>query len=150
MTTNIDAHTPPPPDEPEAQTLSPNRVRVHLAGVTVDIELNPTNAPTARPSPAPLSTREPTPAPAPAEPTVEHHYVRSPIVGTFYQAPDPGSAPFVAVGDSVAEGQQIGIVEAMKLMNRIDADMAGKVVEILAPDATPVEYDSPLIALDPE
>ncbi|WP_438941329.1 acetyl-CoA carboxylase biotin carboxyl carrier protein [Micromonospora craterilacus] len=75
--------------------------------------------------------------------------VRSPMVGTFYQAAEPGAAPFVAVGDVVRPGQVVGIVEAMKLMNEITADLAGRVAEVLAVDGQPVEYDQPLVALDP-
>ncbi|MEV6813645.1 acetyl-CoA carboxylase biotin carboxyl carrier protein [Micromonospora sp. NPDC051296] len=75
--------------------------------------------------------------------------VRSPMVGTFYRAPEPGAAPFVAVGDLVRPGQIVGIVEAMKLMNEITADRAGRVAEVLAVDGQPVEYDQPLVALDP-
>lgn len=145
---NIDI---PLPDSPDADqlvhtTLSPHRVRVQIAGVTVDIELSPVGV-VAQPVPAPTAPAPSEPIPVPA---VASHHVRSPIVGTFYQAPEPGSPPFVSVGDSVTEGQQVGIVEAMKLMNRIDADVAGKVVAILVPDGTPVEYDLPLIALEPE
>ncbi|PZF92720.1 acetyl-CoA carboxylase biotin carboxyl carrier protein [Micromonospora deserti] len=75
--------------------------------------------------------------------------VRSPIVGTFYRAPEPGAAPFVAVGDLVRAGQVIGIVEAMKLMNEVTADRSGRVAAILVADGQPVEYDQPLVALDP-
>ncbi|MER5648139.1 biotin/lipoyl-containing protein [Streptosporangium sp. NPDC002524] len=77
------------------------------------------------------------------------HHVCAPTVGTFYQAPEPGAPPFVGVGDTVEKGQQIGIVEAMKLMNPIEADLPGRVVEILALDGTPVEYGQPLFAIVP-
>ncbi|TYB39221.1 acetyl-CoA carboxylase biotin carboxyl carrier protein [Micromonospora sp. AP08] len=75
--------------------------------------------------------------------------VRSPLVGTFYRAPEVGAAPFVSVGDVVEPGQQVGIVEAMKLMNPVEVDRRGRVVEILVADAEPVEYDQPLIVLGP-
>ena len=92
-----------------------------------------------------------TPAPPAAEPLTAHgpHPVVSPMVGTFYRAPEPGAAPFVAVGDLVGPGQVVGIVEAMKLMNEITAGQAGRVVEVLVGDGQPVEYDQPLIALAP-
>ncbi|WP_440103945.1 acetyl-CoA carboxylase biotin carboxyl carrier protein [Streptosporangium sp. H16] len=77
------------------------------------------------------------------------HHVCAPTVGTFYQAPEPGAPPFVGVGDTVEKGQQIGIVEAMKLMNPIEADLPGRVVEILVLDGTPVEYGQPLFAIAP-
>ncbi|MBM0235164.1 biotin/lipoyl-binding protein, partial [Micromonospora sp. STR1_7] len=75
--------------------------------------------------------------------------VRAPIVGTFYRSPEPGAAPFVAVGDLVRPGQPIAIVEAMKLMNEVTADRAGRVTAILVEDGQPVEYDQPLVELGP-
>jgi acetyl-CoA carboxylase biotin carboxyl carrier protein len=76
--------------------------------------------------------------------------VASPMVGTFYRAPEPGAAPYVEVGDVVEAGQQVGIVEAMKLMNPILAECAGRVAEIVADDGAPVEYEQPLIVLVPD
>ena len=78
------------------------------------------------------------------------HAVRSPVVGTFYRAPAPGEEPYVEVGDRVAEGQTLCIVEAMKLMNEIPSDVSGEVVEILAQNADGVEYDQPLFYVKPE
>lgn len=75
------------------------------------------------------------------------HYVRAPLVGTFYRAPAPGEKPFVEVGDIVVAGQQVAILEAMKLMNPVEADKDGRVTAIMLPDATSVEYDQPLIAI---
>ncbi|MFF3866008.1 acetyl-CoA carboxylase biotin carboxyl carrier protein [Micromonospora sp. NPDC001898] len=86
---------------------------------------------------------------APPREETDRAVVRSPIVGTFYRAPEPGAAPFVAVGDLVRAGQVVGIVEAMKLMNEVTADRAGRVAAVLADDAAPVEYDQPLVALEP-
>ncbi len=77
------------------------------------------------------------------------HAVRSPLVGTFYRAPAPGEDPYVEVGDRVRAGQTLCIVEAMKLMNEIPADVAGEVVEVLAENAEGVEYDQPLFYLRP-
>ncbi|GAA2402408.1 hypothetical protein GCM10010191_07350 [Actinomadura vinacea] len=70
-------------------------------------------------------------------------------VGVFYHAPEPGAPPFAAVGDDVSAGQQVGIIEAMKLMIPVTADRAGKVLEVLVADATAVEYGQPLLALLP-
>ncbi|MER5607774.1 acetyl-CoA carboxylase biotin carboxyl carrier protein [Micromonospora tulbaghiae] len=84
-----------------------------------------------------------------AAPVADRPAVRSPVVGTFYRAPEPGAMPFVAVGDLVRPGQVVGIVEAMKLMNEVTAGQAGRVVEVLVDDGKPVEYDQPLIALEP-
>jgi acetyl-CoA carboxylase biotin carboxyl carrier protein len=78
------------------------------------------------------------------------HAVRSPVVGTFYRAPAPGEDPYVEVGDAVSAGQTLCIVEAMKLMNEIVADVSGEVVEVLADNAGGVEYDQPLFYLRPE
>jgi acetyl-CoA carboxylase biotin carboxyl carrier protein len=78
------------------------------------------------------------------------HAVRSPLVGTFYRAPAPGEDAYVEVGDRVRAGQTLCIVEAMKLMNEIPADVSGEVVEVLADNAEGVEYDQPLFHLRPE
>ena len=78
------------------------------------------------------------------------HAVRSPVVGTFYRAPAPGEDPYVEVGDTVIAGQVVCIVEAMKLMNEIVADVSGEVVEVLAENAGGVEYDQPLLYLRPD
>ncbi len=75
------------------------------------------------------------------------HEVRSPIVGTFYESPSPGAPAFVKVGDQVEVGQVLCIVEAMKLMNEIEADVAGEVVKRIAASGQPVEYGQPLFAI---
>lgn len=77
------------------------------------------------------------------------HAVRSPLVGTFYRAPAPGESSYVEVGDAVRQGQTLCIVEAMKLMNEIVADVSGEVVEVLAENSVGVEYDQPLFHLRP-
>ncbi len=79
-----------------------------------------------------------------------YHVVRSPIVGTFYRAPDPDSDPYVNVGDHVNEGTTLCIVEAMKLMNEIPSDVSGKIVDILVENASPVEYNQPLFYIEPD
>ena len=78
------------------------------------------------------------------------HVVRSPVVGTFYQAPAPGEEPYVEVGDRIGVGQTLCIVEAMKLMNEIPADVSGEVVEVLVENARGVEYDQPLFCIRAE
>jgi acetyl-CoA carboxylase biotin carboxyl carrier protein len=80
---------------------------------------------------------------APAE-EEKLHEVKSPIVGTFYESPSPGASPFVKVGDTVEAGQVLCIVEAMKLMNEIEADVAGEIVKRIATSGQPVEYGQPL------
>lgn len=85
----------------------------------------------------------------PAEPQEKLHEVKSPIVGTFYETPSPGAPPFVKVGDQVEVGQVLCIVEAMKLMNEIESDVAGEVVKRIASTGQPVEYGQPLFAIRP-
>jgi acetyl-CoA carboxylase biotin carboxyl carrier protein len=85
-------------------------------------------------------------APAPEEGV---HIVRSPIVGTFYESPSPGSPPFVKPGDIVEAGQILCIVEAMKLMNEIEADIAGEIVKRLVANNAPIEYGQELFAIRP-
>jgi acetyl-CoA carboxylase biotin carboxyl carrier protein len=75
------------------------------------------------------------------------HIVKSPIVGTFYEAASPGSPPFVSVGDSVKEGQVLCIIEAMKLMNEIEADAPGEIVKRFVNNGSPVEYGMPLFGI---
>ena len=97
-------------------------------------------APAAAPAPA-----APVAPAAAAEPT--GHVVRSPMVGTFYRSPSPGANAFVEVGQSVKAGEVICIIEAMKMMNHIEADKAGVVGAILAEDGQPVEFDQPLFSI---
>jgi acetyl-CoA carboxylase biotin carboxyl carrier protein len=88
-------------------------------------------------------------ATVPAQPEETLHEVKSPIVGTFYESPSPGAAPFVKIGDQVEVGQVLCIVEAMKLMNEIESDIAGEVVKRIATSGQPVEYGQPLFAIRP-
>jgi acetyl-CoA carboxylase biotin carboxyl carrier protein len=87
-----------------------------------------------------------TPA-AEADPWAGAHIVKSPIVGTFYESSSPDSPPFVQVGDTVAVGKVLCIVEAMKLMNEIESDAAGKIVHVFVKREQPVEYGQPLFAV---
>jgi len=102
-----------------------------------------TSAPVA-PAPAPGSG-----AAVSAAAEEELHTVKSPIVGTFYEAPGPGALPFVKPGDQVAAGQVLCIIEAMKLMNEIEADASGEIVKVLVNNGQPVEYGQPLFAIRP-
>jgi len=95
---------------------------------------------------APLQAAD-APAAAPAAPAETLHVVKSPIVGTFYESPSPGSPAFVKVGDVVEVGQVLCIVEAMKLMNEIEADAAGEIVERIAKTGQPVEFGQPLFKI---
>ena len=87
--------------------------------------------------------------PASKETEEELYYIKSPIVGTFYKAPSPNSDPFVSIGDFVEKGSVVCIIEAMKLMNEIESDVAGEIVSILVDNGQPVEYGERLYALRP-
>lgn len=76
------------------------------------------------------------------------HIINSPIVGTFYRAPAPDADSYIQIGDSVSEGSVLCIVEAMKLMNEIECDISGKIVQILVEDGTPVEFNQPLFKVE--
>jgi acetyl-CoA carboxylase biotin carboxyl carrier protein len=91
------------------------------------------------------------PASHASEPELDssEHIVSAPMIGTFYVAPAPNEPPYVLPGDEVVEGQTIGIIEAMKIMNEIAADRAGTIVEIIASDGQTVEYGSPLLRVKP-
>ena len=104
--------------------------------------------PAAAPA-APVAAAAPaaTPAPAAAAPTVTGHVVKSPMVGTFYRSPSPGSPVFVEVGKHVKAGDVICIIEAMKMMNQIEADKSGVIEAILVEDGNPVEFDQPLVTI---
>ncbi len=88
-------------------------------------------------------------AAAPKAEGKKHHEVRSPIVGTFYRAPAPNADPYVQIGSSVQEGTVLCIIEAMKLMNEIESDVAGKIVQTLVENGQPVEYNQPLFLIEP-
>jgi acetyl-CoA carboxylase biotin carboxyl carrier protein len=104
-------------------------------------------APAAVPAPAepPLATAAT--APAPVAEVDDATVVKSPIVGTFYRSPDPNSPSFVSVGDRVRVGQVLCIIEAMKLMNEIEAEVAGEVVKIHRDNGQPVQYGDPLFTI---
>ncbi|WP_234494708.1 acetyl-CoA carboxylase biotin carboxyl carrier protein [Vibrio maritimus] len=102
----------------------------------------PVAAPAAAPAAAPVAAEEAAPA-APAG-----HQVLSPMVGSFYRAPSPDAKPFVEVGQSVSAGDTICIVEAMKMMNQIEADKSGVITAILVEDGQAVEFDQPLVIIE--
>jgi acetyl-CoA carboxylase biotin carboxyl carrier protein len=105
---------------------------------------------------APAPAASPTPAPAveavarPAEPAENGSLVKSPIVGTFYRAADPNSPPFVSIGDRVKVGQVLCIIEAMKLMNEIEAEVAGEILKVHPENGQPVQYGDPLFTVRPD
>lgn len=106
-------------------------------------------APPAPVAAAPAPAAEPS---APAEPAGEEelkgHVIHSPMVGTFYRASSPGAKAFVEVGDTVSSGDTLCIIEAMKILNQIEADTSGKVTRILVDNGQPVEYNQPLFVIE--
>jgi acetyl-CoA carboxylase biotin carboxyl carrier protein len=129
----------------------PKRLRVHAAGVTVDLDWrsSPGPAPHVEQGEQRAMVVAPTGVQVIDEPPSDSYFVCAPAVGTFYHAPDPGRPPFVAAGELVEVGRQVGIVEAMKLMLPVEADRAGRVVEVLVPDGQAVEYGQRLLELRP-
>ncbi len=101
-------------------------------------------AATAQAGAAPATAAEPA-----ANAEAGLHMVKSPIVGTFYGSPSPGASPFVAPGDHVEKGQVIAIIEAMKLMNEIEADVSGEVVKCLVANGQAIEFGQPLFSVRP-
>ncbi len=134
------------------------KVRIKRAAEMPAPQATPFIAVQAAPPPAPDAAGSPI-VPPPAGPTAKAaappeeeklHTVRSPIVGTFYESPSPGSPPFVKPGDQVTVGQVLCIVEAMKLMNEIESDFAGEVVKKLVANGQPIEYGQELFAIRPK
>jgi len=99
-------------------------------------------------APAAGASAKPSDEPA-ADPDAGLHVVKSPIVGTYYGSPSPGAAPFVSPGERVEKGQVICIVEAMKLMNEIESDVAGEIVKCLVSNGQPIEFGQPLFSVRP-
>ena len=102
-------------------------------------------------APYPATPPAPETAPTGAQENTKQKYltIKSPMIGTFYQSPNPEAGPFVQVGDKVKKGQTVCIIEAMKLFNEIESEHTGTIVEMLVDDASPVEFDQPLFAIDP-
>jgi len=134
-------------------TRGENRVRIRRTvrsaaqEVLIPAAASPASAP-ASPNPSP----QPPAAAPPAAPAAEESlsYVKSPIVGTFYEAPAPDAPPFVRVGDRVTPGQVLCIIESMKLMNEIESEIAGTIVARLVENGSPVEYGEALFAIRPD
>jgi oxaloacetate decarboxylase alpha subunit len=125
------------------------KLRVRRAGASSSRpEPEPVESSSALSAPAPQPV--PSEAPSPAPPVESGlTIVKSPIVGTFYRAPDPNSPPFVSVGDSIKVGQVLCIIEAMKLMNEIEAEVAGEIVKVHHESGQPVQYGEPLFTVRP-
>jgi len=121
-----------------------NRLRLRRAPTTQELQV-----PAAAPPPAHAPAPPAAPAAKASTADANHTLVKSPIVGTYYDAPSPGAAPFVKIGDTVEPGQVLCIIESMKLMNEIEAEMAGTLVHKLVENGRPVEYGEALFAIRP-
>jgi len=119
-------------------------------GVVVTRTLSgaPMTMPAAMPMAMPAQAATPAPAPA-AAPAAALKEIKSPMVGTYYASPEPGAEPYLRVGQRVTTGQTVCIVEAMKIMNEIEAELSGVIREVCVEDATPVEYGQVLFRVDP-
>lgn len=128
-------------------TEADGKVRIVKAGATPVVMAAPMVQQAAPMMAAPVATAAPAAeAAAPAEET--GHVVKSPMVGTFYRSSSPGAKPFAEVGDAVKAGQAVCIIEAMKIMNEIEADKDGVISKILVDNGQPVEYGQPLFIIE--
>jgi acetyl-CoA carboxylase biotin carboxyl carrier protein len=134
-------------DTPELTlTLRRDRAGEGAGSVPVAIQSHLPAAPAPARESAPAAAAAPAPA-ARSEP--EHHVVTSPFVGTFYRSPSPDADPYVVEGQRIEKGQVLCIVEAMKLMNEIEADQSGVIAAVMVQNAQPVEYGQPLFRIAP-
>ena len=125
------------------------KVRVsRQAAAVVSTAASPAQAPAAAPARGPAADAQPEPQALPSDPAEHPGAVTSPMVGTAYLSPEPGAAAFVSIGQEVAAGQTLMIIEAMKTMNQIPAPHGGTVRRILVSDGTPVEYGAPLMIIE--
>lgn len=124
-------------------------VRISRNGTAAPAPIQYAAAPMPAPTAAPVAAAAEAPAAAPAAPAAPSgHHVLSPMVGTFYRSPSPEAKSFVEVGQTVSAGDTLCIVEAMKMMNQIEADKSGVVTAILVEDGQPVEFDQPLVVIE--
>jgi acetyl-CoA carboxylase biotin carboxyl carrier protein len=129
-------------------TPGPSTVTVRCGDIEIRLGSAVTSAVAARTEAVPVTAALAVPvAEAPAAAAVAVRQVCAPLVGVFFRAPAPGEPPFVEVGDSIRVGQQVGIIEAMKMMVPVESDVAGRVTDFLAGNAEPVEFGRPLVAV---
>ena len=133
-------------------TTGASRLKIKDGEFEIEMEKGTTIAPVnATFSPQPITAPAQPAQPAPTAQTIPcepGETIKSPMVGTYYQAPAPGATAFVKVGQTVKKGQVIGIIEAMKIMNEIEAEFDCKIISILVDDGQPVEFDMPLFGVE--
>ncbi|QFU74500.1 acetyl-CoA carboxylase biotin carboxyl carrier protein [Halioglobus maricola] len=130
----------------ESVRISRNSAQPYMAAAA-PMYAAPAPVPAPAPAAAPVAPEAAPAASEPAAPATNGHVVKSPMVGTFYRAPSPSSPSFAEVGQTVKVGDVICIVEAMKMMNQIEADRAGTIEAILVENGEPVEFDQPLFSI---
>ena len=130
-----------------------SEVKLEMGDIKITIKTGPDPeataiqyAPVAAQLPQPMA---PVAEPRPVAETSKYITIKSPIIGTFYRKPSPDKPLFVEVGQTIAEGDVLCIIEAMKLFNEIESEVSGKIVKILVDDSSPVEFDQPLFLVDP-
>jgi len=137
-----------------------SEVKLEMEDVKITIKTNDGMQPVVIQEPASIPQQQVVPTVQPVQPTPDvspdpliddNNYItiKSPIIGTFYRKPAPDKPNFVEVGDSIAEGSVLCVIEAMKLFNDIESEVSGKIVKILVDDSSPVEFDQPLFLVDP-
>jgi len=141
-------------DAPEVGSIEIRRwfgrgIVITRNGVPLPRDAAPAHGAHAAPAPAARAEAPAAPSAAEAAPAVALKEIKSPMVGTFYRAPEPGAEPYVKVGSRVAVGQTVCIIEAMKIMNEIEAEVSGVVREVSVEDTVPVEYGQVLFRVDP-
>ena len=128
-------------------TEADGKVRIVKADPALPVQMQYAPAPALQPAPIPAAAAPSAPA-EPAVPVETGHPVKSPMVGTFYRSANPGSKAFAEVGDAIKEGDPICIIEAMKIMNEIEADKSGTVTRILCENGQAVEFGQPLFIIE--
>lgn len=129
----------------QQQVIQPVTVPIPQVQQVAPVPVAAAQAPAAAAAPAPAAEAEA----KPADDTSNYIEVKSPMPGTFYRASAPDKPPFCEVGDTIKVGDNVCVIEAMKLFNEIESEVSGKVVKILVDDSTPVEYDQPLMLVEP-
>jgi acetyl-CoA carboxylase biotin carboxyl carrier protein len=134
-----------------ASPVPPHHVRAHIGDIGVELGWSPGVPAAAAQNGAarPAQHATPTRAEEPGPPDPGHQFICAPTIGSFYRCPEPGAEPFIQLHETVEAGQQLGILEAMKLMNPVLADVSCRIVAILAEDGMSVEHGQPLFAIEP-
>ena len=129
-------------------TEAEGKVRIVKGGIAQVMQQQPGQMMVAAPAPAPVAAAAAAPVAASAAPVVSGHIAKSPMVGTFYRSASPGAKAFVEIGSVVKAGETLCIIEAMKILNEIEADQAGTITQIYCENGQAVEYGQPLFVIE--